>query len=115
MCFLRSEGLAVEAQVLEETEFAAAEARAREVSGNEFEADSILKTLLAEEQERVSEAVAFAEVLVPMLVKRLSGLVALPSAASPAPRAAKMPAHDESRGIADFIEDMLAQERTASR
>jgi hypothetical protein len=114
ICFLRSEGLAVDAQHVEETEFAQATARARESSVSEFEADSILKSLLAEEEERVAEAVAFAEVLVPMLSKRLSGLAPLPPAA-PALRRPRVPAHDETRGIADFIDDMLAQERSGPR
>jgi hypothetical protein len=111
ICFLRFEGLEREAQAIEDTEFAEASARARGSSPSEFEADSVMNTLLTDERERVAEAVAFAEVLVPLLSRSLPGLA--PSAAAPAaaPRRATMPAHDESRGIADFIDDMLAQER----
>jgi hypothetical protein len=112
MCFLRFEGMAREAQVIEDTEFAEASARARCSSGSDLEADSVMESLLADERERVAEAVAFAEVLVPLLSRNLPGL-ARPAAAAPtaAPRKARMPAPDESRGIADFIDDMLAQER----
>jgi hypothetical protein len=108
--------MASEAQAIEKTEFAEAAAKARGVSGSEFEADTILKTIVAEEQERVAEAIAFAEVLAPMLAKRLSG-ISPPPAPSPAPqpRRAKAPALDQNRGIADFIDDMLAQERSAAR
>jgi hypothetical protein len=102
-----------EAQVIEETEFAEAAAKARGTYASESEADSLMKTLLAEEEVRVAEAVAIAEVLVPMLAKRLSALVpAARGAPTPFPAREKKPGHDENRGIADFIDDMLAQERT---
>jgi hypothetical protein len=115
MCFLRSEGLVLEAQVIEQTEFADAAAKARGACESESDADSILKALLADEEGRVADAIAFAEVLVPMLAKRLSALVPAPrvSAASITARE-KKPGHDENRGIADFIDDMLAQERTGT-
>jgi hypothetical protein len=116
MCFLRSEGLAHEAQVIEDTEFAEAAAKARSGAESASEAESMLKTLLAEEETRVAEAVAFAEVLVPMLAKRLAALIPvarIPSTAS-FPVREKKPGHDENRGIADFIDDMLAQERTGT-
>jgi hypothetical protein len=111
VCFLRLGGLAEEAQGIEDTELAGAMAKARAASGSE--ADSILEGLLAEERERVAGAVAFAEVLVPMLDRRPQG-PSPASPASPAPRRARIPAHDASRGIADFIDDMLAQERTGT-
>ena len=116
ICFLRSEGLSDEAQLIEMTEFAEAAARARESSGSAEEADTMLKALLSEEQERVASAIAFAEVLEPMLAKRHAESnppIPRPAAASPA-RKQRIPGRDESRGIADFIDDMLAQERTGS-
>jgi hypothetical protein len=116
MCFLRFEGLPDEAQVIEETEFAEATAKARAAAESPTDADSMLKTLLTQEEARVAEAIAFAEVLVPMLAKRLSAL--LPAARTPSatsfPAREKKPGHDEKRGIADFIDDMLAQERTGT-
>jgi hypothetical protein len=111
MCFLRFEGMAREAQAIEDTEFAEASAKARSSSASEFEAESVMKTLLADERERVAEAVAFAEVLVPLLSRSLPGLATSAAAAPAVPRRARLPADDESRGIADFIDDMLAQER----
>jgi hypothetical protein len=114
ICFLRLEGRGTEAQVIEETEFAEAAAKARGASGDEFEADSILRGIRAEEEERVAGAIAFAEVLVPMLERRVPALAPAPPAA-PAPRRAPPPATGESRGIADFIDDMLAQERAGPR
>lgn len=111
---MRSEGLTSEAQVIEETEFADVAAKAREASASGFEADAMLKTLRSEEEERVSSAIAFAEVLVPMLAKRLPPFAPAQPAA-PAPRKARSPGHDEPRGIADFIDDMLAQERAGPR
>jgi|HubBroStandDraft_1064217.scaffolds.fasta_scaffold57198_4 hypothetical protein len=114
MCFLRFEGMESEAQVVEETEFAEAAARARRSAASDFEADSLLSALLADERERVAGAVAFAEVLVPLLSRGLPGL-SPPAAAPAATRRARMPARDESRGIADFIDDMLAQERAGPR
>ena len=113
---MRSEGMTAEAQVIEATEFAEAAARARLTSSSQEEADSLLKALLAEEAARVLEAIAFAEVLVPMLAKRLSALgpAARVSAAAPAASREKRPSVDENRGIADFIDDMLAQERAGS-
>ncbi len=113
ICFLRFEGRAGEAQVVEATEFAAAAAKAREASTDGVEAESIMKGILAEEKERVAGAIAFAEVLVPMLAKRVPDLA--PAPAAPPPRRAPMPLADESRGIADFIDDMLAQERAGPR
>jgi hypothetical protein len=113
ICFLRFEGLASEAQRIEENEFAEATARALGASGSGPEGESILRTVLTEERERVSQAIAFAEVLVPMLAKRLAGLPGHAAAlAEPAPRRGKARVFDADRGIADFIDDMLAQERT---
>jgi len=111
MCFLRFEGMVREAQVIEDTEFAQAAARARGSYASGLEAESVMDAILADERERVAEAVAFAEVLVPMLSRSLPGLAPGAAPAQAAPRTARKPAHDESRGIADFIDDMLAQER----
>lgn len=105
--------MTTEAKAMEDTEFAEAAAKARVAAESEAEGDSLLKTLVAEEEARVAEAIAFAEVLVPLLAKRLSALVPAPRAAPvPFPAREKIPGHNADRGIADFIEDMLAQERT---
>ena len=116
ICFLRSEGLALDAQQLEETELAEVTAQARRFAGSAFEAESILQKLLAEEKERVADAIAFAEIIVPMLAERLGSLAPLPAARdAPVPRKALRETPVEPRGIADFIDDMLTQERRAQR
>ena len=84
ICFLRSEGLTSEAEVLVQNDLAAAAARAKEGAESPVEADSLLKRLLAEEEARVAEAIAFAEVLVPMLAKHLAHLVPVPRVSAPA-------------------------------
>jgi hypothetical protein len=116
ICFLRCEGLLTEAQLVEQNEYAEAEARARQAADSDEEAESLLRTLLAEEGARVAEAIAFAEVLVPVLAKRLASMVPSPRLQSPGPAMTRerKPGHDENRGIADFIDDMLAQERTGT-
>lgn len=117
ICFLRSEGLVSEAARLEENELAQATARAREAAPSLDEGNSLLKRLLSEEEGRVAEAIAFAEILVPMLAKRLSLMAPAPRvSAAPVPvTPAREPrrGQDENRGIADFIDDMLAQEHSA--
>ena len=62
----------------------------------------------------VADAVAFAEIIVPMLAERLGALAPLAAARErPVPRPARPAAPVEPRGIADFIDDMLTQERRA--
>ncbi len=117
MCFLRSEGREAEAREIEETELAAAVVDARRVSESDAEADALLRALRAEEERRVADAVAFAEVLMPMLAERLRPH---PQAGARAPEIARQrklnaEKSGESRGIADFIDDMLAQDRAGFR
>jgi len=112
VCFLRSEGLGSEAKKIEETELAeaAAEACAADADGG-----TQLRAFYAEEEERVAEAIAFAEILVPALSERLS--IPGPAKARPAvaaPRAKGRPAGGEP-GIADYIDEMLAQDRAERR
>jgi len=115
ICFLRSEGLRDEAQRIEDGEFAEAAARARDASASGEEAELLLRTLQTEEKERVASAVAFAEVLAPMLATRLPHAAAAHSHPSaPERRKPRAPAGKE-RGIADFIDDMLEQDRSAQR
>jgi hypothetical protein len=112
ICFLRSEGLAREARLAEESEFAQAAAKARDLAASESEADSLLRALMSEEEERVAEAVAFAEVLVPVLARRLSENP--PAARQPAivrtPRRPAAEAPDAVRGIDTVIQKRLADD-----
>ena len=114
ICFLRFEGLSAEASKMEFTELKEAVDAAKASGPTVDEADTILKTLLEEEGERVSEAIAFAEVLIPMLGDRIPASRSrepFPPVARPVRFAGPDPA---SRGIADFIDDMLAQDRRAT-
>lgn len=106
----------MEAQRLEDTEFAAAAAQAREAFGHGPEADARLDALLVAERDRVAAAVAFAEVLAPMLSERLCALAPVRRLAGnvPVPDAPETRRLGEARGIADFIEEMLAQDRAGA-
>jgi hypothetical protein len=68
-------------------------------------------------EERVAEAVAYAEILVPMLAERLTGFspASPPLAGNRPQRTPRMIAPSESLGIADFIDEMLAQDRAGIR
>jgi hypothetical protein len=116
ICFLRFEGRSAEAQSVNDQEFAAAVAEARKDSNSDAEADVLLRSIEVEDEERVADAIAFAEVLVPMLSERQR--VASPASARaadhPRQRRAALEPAGESRGIADFIDDMLAQDRAGS-
>jgi len=114
VCFLRFEGLGQEASRIEFTELKEAVDAARKACASGLEADSILKSLFEEEGERVAEAMAFAEVLVPMLADRIPALQAertrVPARASVVPRMSREPL-GETPSVADFIDGMLEQER----
>jgi hypothetical protein len=113
---LRTEGSVAEAQFIEQNEFSRLVDAARGSCKSPAEADLVLEDLLRREEDRVADAVAFAEVLVPMLAKQLSHLAPgprTPAAPAPAPRP-RQAGRDDNRGIADFIDDMLAQERTGT-
>lgn len=109
---LRSCGRPVEARRLEDAELSGllAKIRGSEEAGADLEAR--IAALRDEEKARVAEAVAFAEILAPMLAERLgppTSASGLPS--KPGPRARAPKTADEDRGIADFIEEMLIQDR----
>jgi hypothetical protein len=115
ICLLRSRGRGGEAQRLEDTELAVAATQARGASASEPEADARMKALWAEEKERVAEAVAFAEILAPMLSERLSAVAPVRRPArAPAPERLEAGAPGEAHGIADYIDQMLAQDRADS-
>jgi hypothetical protein len=114
VCVLKSAGRQAEARRLEETQLEAALAGIRKAAEGSPEAEARIASVMAAESERVAEALTLAEILAPMLVERLG-------ANPPAKRATEAPAEPrarqaagEDRGIADFIEEMLAQDRAAS-
>lgn len=114
ICFLRSEGRHAEAGDIEARELSSAVDEARRACESDAESDSLLAAVRADGEERVADAVAFAEVLVPLLTERLS--LAAPGAAEPPRRRRPAPEEPgEPREIADFIDEMLAHERAGSR
>jgi hypothetical protein len=112
VCFLRSEGRAIDAKRLEETELAEAEAQVLGAAGPQ--ADSEMRSFLAEESERAADAIAFVEILLPELSERIAALKPASPAAPAAPRSPGAAAPKKERGIADFIDEMLAQDHAAS-
>jgi hypothetical protein len=116
VCFLRSQGQGPEARRVEETELAAA---AAETVGDStpLEAGDRLQAFYSEERERVAEAIALVEVLVPTLSLQLSTAAParLPAAPARAPLGAWRADPAKEHGIADFIDEMLAQDRAGPR
>jgi hypothetical protein len=115
ICVLREQGRATDAQALEEGELARARAALRAVH-SETEFDAQFTSLLAAEAERVANAAVLAELLAPRLAELLaSNGAATPSSASAISRDSPLPVSPKPRGasanIADFIDEMLAQER----
>ena len=112
---LRSHGRHAEARQLEDAELSGILARIRGSGEAPADFDDRVAAIRDEEKARVAEAVAFAEILAPLLAERL-GAPASSSAAplqpTPRPRGSKTAV--EGRGIADFIEEMLIQDRTGS-
>ena len=79
-----------------------------------------LNAVFAAEAERVANAAVLAEILVPMLTEQLRPLGASSAAPTPvptpvaAPPVAK-PKQPRPASIADFIDDMIAQEKPPDR
>ena len=109
ICVLRLNGRSAEAGRLHDGEFSAALERLREASADDPDFPSLLEAQLAAEEERAAEAVALAEVLLPLLTEQLGRAPA--AAARPAPRPAAPAGPRETPGIADFIDEMLAHDR----
>jgi hypothetical protein len=110
VCLLRAEGRVAEARALEAAEFGPAFADAR---ASDPAPERAVSDFLAGEKRRVGDAIAFAEVVVPLLAARTDAPD--PAAAPPlrVRRSAGGPPAD--LGIADMIDDMLSQERSGRR
>lgn len=110
-CLLKLEGRDEEARRVLDGEFGRAEAEALAACRGEPDAETGFRAFIAAEAERMAHAVALAEVLAPELAARLGwagGARVGPAVATARQRPA------EPRGehaIADYIEQMLAQER----
>jgi hypothetical protein len=109
VCILRAEGRVPEAQLLEDGAFA--EASSRLGTDADPSVGATLRSIMAAEESRVADAVVLSGILAPMLASRLSLPAAAPLAA---PKRAPVPTAPGQRGIADFIDEMLAQERAGA-
>jgi hypothetical protein len=79
-----------------------------------------LNAIFAAEAERVANAAVLAEILVPMLTEQLRPLAASSSAPIPVPTSVvapplAKPKQPRPASIADFIDDMIAQEKPPDR
>lgn len=111
---LRSRGRHAEARQLEDAELAGLLVRIR-ATEEAADFDARVDAIRDGEKARVAEAVAFAEILAPLLAERLGASSPAASAAlKPTPRPRGTNAAVEDRGIADFIEEMLIQDRAGS-
>ena len=115
VCLLRLEGREADARRLLEGEFSKAEADARSACRDDPDAETSLRAFLAGEGERVAQAMAFAEVLMPELSRHFEAQGVPRAAHGAAPHGRRAAAPAEAPSVADFIEDMLSQERAASR
>jgi hypothetical protein len=97
-----------------QSDFNAAAAAVRESAGGLPEAESLIQTIRQAEERRADDALELAELLAPLLARRLQrgGIEPpprrLPTSAPPA--AARPPRPAAPRGIADFIDEMIAQD-----
>lgn len=117
ICVLRARGHSVEAARLQSTELSRAVSTLRQSLAGDPEIETKLGALFALEEERVANATVLAEILLPLL--RESAAPSAPRAAATAPpsadrrRSSRPPAAAAAPGIADFIDEMIQQERAA--
>jgi hypothetical protein len=131
VCVLRASGKSVEADALEAGKLAPALAKVRESSSGNDAIEKQLEALFAHESDRVDTAHALAELLLPMLTAaeetapfRRSRFGTAPGFETPREAAAATPYDGATDipppasnsgpmlpGIADFIDEMLVQER----
>src|SRR5436189_74039 len=107
MCILHEQGNDAEAERLRTTALTAALARAKTNEESDSLLTARLDALFAVERERVANAAVLAELLAPLLGERSAVVVPFPSAAVKA----STPARARAASIADFIDEMIAQER----
>jgi hypothetical protein len=119
ICVLRLRGQTVDSAHLESIALTAALAAAELAHATPAEFEQRMRALFQAEEDRVHSAAILAELLAPLLAERLGSAVAPARPASvPAPRPPAMnpaPTASEPAAIADLIEGMLDQQRTAPR
>lgn len=127
VCLLRLQGRGAEAAQLYAGKFSEALDVIEQFAGPGPVTEARVQSLLAAEDERVAQASVLAELLTPLLVERLREIFLpdraqplsekSPAVDSPAGAPANFPgvkpAHSSAPTIADFIEGMLAQERSS--
>jgi hypothetical protein len=114
VCVLRATGRPAEALDLEIDEFAKALASARAASGGDEETEA---AVLAQENERVTNAAVLAELVAPLLAERLHAQMPAPAVSAsvtPARKKSSSPAPAKTPpltppSIADLLDGMLAQ------
>ena len=121
VCVLRERGLKDEAERVRADEVMPIVGLLRTATDTDAAITERLNTIFAAEAERVANAAVLAELLLPELTGQLRSLV-VPVAAPmspvpplPAPAAAPKPPPPRRGSIADFIDDMIAQERPPDR
>lgn len=119
ICLLRERGLAEEAERLRTGSLAGMVGALRSPTDTEDALAARLALIFADETERVANAASLAELLGPLLAAQLLPST-VPGAALPSPDAAghvgKAPPPRAGAGsIADFIDEMLAQETPVAR
>jgi hypothetical protein len=121
VCILRERGQNEEAERLRAGELMTMLAAIRAPDDSDATITDRLNALFATEAERVANAAVLAEILVPMIAEQLRPLTASSAAANeiPAPSvvapAPSKPVQPRPASIADFIDDMIAQERPLDR
>lgn len=120
VCVLRERGFAADAERLRIGELAEMVAALRGSSDTDEAIEQRLAATFAVEAERVANAAVLAELLAPLLTdaRGVSGGPAAPGVDSASPLPASIPKPAPRAGpldLADFIDDMIAQERPSSR
>jgi hypothetical protein len=123
VCVLRERGQHGEAEQLRTTSLAELVAALKSPAETDATITARLETIFAAETERVANAMVLADLLVPRLTEQLRSFAPLPgmtpaavNAAAPAmPPPKPAPARAATISIADFIDDMIAQENPPVR
>lgn len=120
ICLLREQGLAAEAEDLRIGSLAEMVAALQSPSNTEEVLAARVASIFADETERVANAASLAELLGPLLAAQLlppaSPRAAPPASEAAAGRTGRVPPPRAGAGnIADFIDEMLAQETSVSR
>lgn len=123
ICVLRERGQADEAERLRAGELMEMLATVRTADESEIATTERLNGIFATEAERVANAAVLAEMLLPMIADQLrtmvGSLTASSAAPAPAPSVAaprvEKPATPRATSIADFIDEMIAQEKPPER